>query len=93
MKVKINKVYNQNNRMKLYEKCFDYRLSAEDCYYDGDWDTELSDFKTGYNPDEDFMEQLSQHNLFILLCMLDLTDDEYVDKCCDIQSDVVDLSR
>jgi hypothetical protein len=91
MKVKTNKVYNQNNRMKLYEKCFDYRLSAEDCYYEGDWDTELSDFKTGYNPDEDFMEQLSQHNLFILLCMLDLTDDEYVDKCCDIQSDVVDL--
>ena len=74
--------------MKVYETCFDYRLTAEDCYYEGDWDTELSDFKTRYNQEGDFMEQLSKHNLFLMICVLDLTDDEYVDKCCEIESEV-----
>ena len=74
--------------MKLYETCFEYKLDADDCYYEGDWDTELNDFKTTYNPDADFMKQLSDHNLFLLVCMMDLNDDEYVDKCYDIQSEV-----
>ena len=77
--------------MKLYEKCFDYRLSAEDVVneYDGEsWTVELENFKEIYDPEADFMEQLSQHNLFLLVCMMDLSDDEYVDKCCEIHSEV-----
>jgi hypothetical protein len=77
-------------QMKLYETCFDYKLFAEDCYYEGDWDTELNDFKTGYNPAKDFMEQLSEHNLFLLLCMMDLSNDDYMDKCYEIQSALED---
>ena len=75
--------------MKLYESCFDYKLSAEYIEYDGkDWDTELENFKQIYNPEEDFMEQLSQHNLFLLVCLLDLDSDEYVDKCYEIHAEV-----
>jgi hypothetical protein len=77
--------------MKLYEKCFDYRLSAEDVvneYVGESWTVELENFKAVYNPEDDFMEQLSQHNLFLLVCMMDLSDDEYMDKCCEIQSEV-----
>jgi hypothetical protein len=78
--------------MKLYESCFDYKIDAENVVdYDGeDWDTELENFKKGYNPDVDFMEQFSQHNLFLLVCLLDLNCDEYVDKCYDILSEVND---
>jgi hypothetical protein len=78
-------------KMKLYESCFDYKLSAEYITYDGkDWDTELENFKSVYNPDEDFMDQLSRHNLFLLVCLLDLDSDEYFDKCSDILSEVND---
>jgi hypothetical protein len=78
-------------KMKLYESCFDYRHSAKYITYDGkDWDTELENFKSVYNPDKDFMDQLSRHNLFLLVCLLDLDSDEYFDKCSDILSEVND---
>ena len=77
--------------MKLYENCYDYRLAAEDVVneYDGEsWTVELENFKATYNHEADFMEQLSQHNLFLLVCMMDLSDDDYVEKCYEIQSEV-----
>jgi hypothetical protein len=75
--------------MKLYESCFDYKLAAEDIVYDGEsWTVELENFKVVYTPEADFMEQLSQHNLFLLVCMLDLSDDDYVEKIYEIHSDV-----
>jgi hypothetical protein len=75
--------------MKLYESCFDYRHSAKYIKYDGEaWDTELENFKSVYDPDVDFMDQLSRHNLFLLVCLLDLNSDEYFDKCSDILSEV-----
>ena len=66
--------------MKLYEKCFDYKLSATDV-----WEIELENFKRSYDRKADFMEQFSKHNLFLLLCMLDLSDDDYMEKCYEIQ--------
>ena len=67
--------------MKLYEKCFDYKLSAKDI-----WKIELGNFKKSYDCKADFMEQFSKHNLFLLVCMLDLSDDDYMEKCYEIQS-------
>ena len=73
--------------MKLYESCFDYKLSAVDLEYDGEsWEIELDKFKNSYDPESDFMEQLSKHNLFLLVCMLDLSNDDYMEKCYEIQS-------
>ena len=75
--------------MKLYENCFDYKRTAMDVidiYVESTWEIELNNFKKNYNPEADFMEQLSQHNLFILVCMLDLNDDDYMEKCYEIYS-------
>jgi hypothetical protein len=77
--------------MKLYEICFDYKREAEDViseYVGSSWETELDNFKKIYNPEEDFMKQLSQHNLFYLVCMLDLNDDDYIEKCYEIHSEL-----
>ena len=71
--------------------CFDYKRSAEDViseYVQSKWETELNDFKENYNQQEDFMEQLSRHNLFNLVCMLNLNNDDYMEKCYLIQSEV-----
>ena len=59
---------------------FDYEVEA----IDSTWDDELESFFVDYDPNDDFMEQLSRHSLFILVCMMDLSDDEYVEKCSDI---------
>ena len=72
--------------MKLYEKCFDYKLDSEDVIVDSTWEIELDNFKQIFNPEEDFMEQLSRHKLFLLVCKLN--DDAYVDKCYEIHSEV-----
>ena len=72
--------------MKLYENCFYYKLAADDvitAYVDKNWEIELDIFKKSYNSDDDFMEQLSRHKLFHLVCML---DDDYMEKCYEIQS-------
>jgi hypothetical protein len=74
--------------MKLYETCFDYKLDAEDCHCEGDWDTEFKNFEKCYNPREDFMEQLSKHDLFLLLCMRDLNNDDYMEEIFMIKSEV-----
>jgi len=77
--------------MKTYESCFDYKLDAEDVatMYDGkDWDTEFISIKQIYDPSLDFMKQLSQHNLFLLVCMLNLNNDDYMEKCCQIESEM-----
>ena len=81
-------VYHTSKKeMKLYEQCFDYRLSSDDVEaIDSTWDDELTSFINDYVQGEDFMEQLSRHNLFILVCMLDLKDDEYIEKCYEIYS-------
>ena len=76
---------------KLYETCFDYKRAAEDVideYVGENWEVELNNFKNTYNPEADFMIQLSQHNLFLLVCMLDLKDDDYMEKCYEIHSEV-----
>ena len=76
--------------MKLYERCFDYRILADEVEeIDSTWDFELKSFIREYVPGEDFMEQLSRHRLFTLVCMLDLSDDEYMEKCYEIHSFVV----
>ena len=76
--------------MKLYESCFDYKLSVTDIEYLGEsWEIELDKFKNSYDPELDFMEQLSKHNLFLLVCMLDLSNDDYMEKCYEIQSIVL----
>ena len=72
--------------MKLYEKCFDYKLDSEDVIVDSTWEFELENFKQIFNTEEDFMEQLSRHKLFLLVCKLN--DDAYVDKCYEIHSEV-----
>lgn len=85
--------------MKLYETCFDYKRNADDVineydmvncdinkYVQDNWNIELNYFKDVYNHEVDFMEQLSKNRLFILVCMLDLSDDDYMDKCYEIQS-------
>ncbi len=85
--------------MKLYENCFDYKLNADDIineynivncevnkYVKDNWNIELNYFKDVYNHEVDFMEQLSKHKLFSLICMLDLSDDDYMEKCYEIQS-------
>jgi len=85
--------------MKLYEKCFDYKLDVDDIinkynivksdvnkYVQDNWNIELNYFKDVYNHELDFMEQLSKHKLFILVCMLYLNNDDYMEKCYEIQS-------
>lgn len=81
--------------MKLYETCFDYKRDAMDVideyggsYWESCWDVELDNFKKTYNPEVDFMEQLSQHNLFLLVCMQDLNNDDYMEKCYEILSEL-----
>ena len=89
--------------MKLYETCFDYKRNADDIineynivncdvnkYVQDNWNIELNYFKDVYNHEVDFMEQLSKNRLFILVCMLDLNNDDYMEKCFEIQSYVVE---
>jgi len=90
--------------MKLYENCFDYKHDADDIineykiekcdvnkYIQENWNIELNNFKDVYNHELDFMEQLSMHQLFSLVCMLDLSSDDYMEKCYEIQSYVVEV--
>ena len=75
--------------IKIYNNCFEYKRTAEDVineYVKSSWAIELNNFKKIYNPEANFMEQLSKHNLFLLVCMLDLNDDDYMEKCYEIQS-------
>jgi len=76
-------------QIKTYNNCFEYKRAAEDVineYIQSNWDIELDKFKKCYNSEADFMEQLSKHKLFVLVCMLDLSDDDYMEKCYEIQS-------
>jgi hypothetical protein len=80
--------------MKLYESCLDYKRDAEDVLNENviceNWITEFNYLKKIYDPNKDFMEQLSNHNLFRLLCILDLNCDDYIDKCYEIKSNLED---
>jgi hypothetical protein len=76
-------------QIKIYNNCFEYKREAHDVineYIQSNWNTELCNFKNHYNQEADFMEQLSQHKLFVLVCMLGLNDDDYMEKCYEIQS-------
>lgn len=91
METEINNPLYSSKMRDIQNTCFDYKRQAEDVineYIQSNWEMELNDFKRIYNNQEDFMEQLSQHNLFNLLCMLDLTDDDYMEKCYAIQSEL-----
>ena len=75
--------------IKIYNNCFEYKRRADDVineYVESNWATELDNFSKVYNPEGDFMEQLSEHKLFVLVCMLNLNDDDYMEKCYEIQS-------
>jgi hypothetical protein len=76
-------------QIKIYNNCFEYKRAADDVineYIQSNWNTELCNFKNHYNREAHFMEQLSKHKLFVLVCMLDLNDDDYMEKCYEIQS-------
>ena len=77
---------------KLYNNCFDYKRNRDDViieYVQLNWEVELNKFKNIYNREADFMEQLSKNNLFILVCMLDLNNNDYMEKCYEIQSELI----
>ena len=76
-------------QIKIYNNCFEYKRTAEDVINEHiqlNWNAELDNFKRVYNQKAGFMEQLSEHKLFSLVCMLDLNDDDYMEKCYEIQS-------